>query len=380
MPSEQQKPIEPYRVLFPIGAVFAMIGVSVWVSYALSARETYPSAIHSQLMIGTFLFAFAAGFLMTAIPKMTASFPAHPNELAIACFLTLTNGLLSASGASGLFYFSSALSIFMLLIFFFRRFKARTKEIPPFFPFVLCGLLSGVLGASLMSFTVGSEGSFSFQFGHKLYFEGMILLLVLGIGSRLVPVISGREIQDRPGLTSIILNLVVALSIVASLALAAGGYKMSGGLVKTAAALWIAYYNWGLLRKINSRSRLAFGMKTSGLMVIGGIVMALIQPAFAVHWMHLTYVAGFGLMTLTVASRVTLAHGSYDLKFEAQSSAFWICGALVLTAAATRVAAPYRLWLCNASSVRRSDLDSCCCSLVRCLREKNVWQGRAWKA
>ena len=61
----------------------------------------------------------------------------------------------------------------------------------------------------------------------------------------------------------------------------------------------------------------------------------------AVHWMHLTYISGFGLMTFTVATRVTLAHGSYDLSFEARSKALWICGGFIFIAAVTRSAAPY---------------------------------------
>ena len=46
-------------------------------------------------------------------------------------------------------------------------------------------------------------------------------------------------------------------------------------------------------------------------------------------------------MTLTVATRVTLAHGGYDLVFETRSNALWISGALILTAALARVGAPF---------------------------------------
>ena len=62
-------------------------------------------------------------------------------------------------------------------------------------------------------------------------------------------------------------------------------------------------------------------------------------PSFAIHGVHLAFMGGFGLMTLMIASRVTLAHGGYGLELEANSKAIAITGVLILFAAATRVTA-----------------------------------------
>jgi uncharacterized protein involved in response to NO len=336
------KLIEPYRLLFPLGIVFGLLGVALWIAFALLPEYAYPAQTHSQLMVGAFLFAFAAGFLMTAIPKMTASFPAQPFELVLACAFTLSNALTASLNRPSIFYFASAFSIFALISFFIRRFISRTKAIPPFFPFVLFGLLSGFTGALLLGFSNTFElAPFAQTFGKKMYFDGMILFLVLGIGSRLIPVISGRGVTDEAGLKPVVKNLLLAAGLISSMVLEASGQILAGGLLKILVVGWIAFFGWGLLKKSKTKSRLAFGMRLSGFMVLAGIVLTVIQPAFAIHWMHLAYVAGFGLMTLTVASRVTLAHGNYDLVFEAQSKALWICGALILTAAFTRATAPF---------------------------------------
>ncbi|MGZ5278640.1 MAG: NnrS family protein [Pseudobdellovibrionaceae bacterium] len=334
--------VEPYRFLFPLGAIFAVLGVIVWIKYAMFPDSVYPVQVHSHLMMGAFIFAFAAGFLMTAIPKMTASFPATASELILAHIFVLGNALLVFLGTAEHFYLMSAVSIFGLILFFARRVRHRQKPLPLFFPFVLMGLLSGfvgtLIGALPLFFNIPSEILF---LGRKLYFEGMTLFLILGIGSRLIPVISGRGIVDQTGASVVIRNIILGLVLISGFILEASGKYLVGGILKSIAVTWVAYQSWGILAKSKTKSRLALGLRISGLMVLAGLYMSALQPAFAVHWMHLTYIAGFGLMTLTVASRVTLAHGSYDLAFEAKSPALWICGGLILAAALARVSAPF---------------------------------------
>jgi uncharacterized protein involved in response to NO len=301
--------IEPYRWLFPMGVLFGALGVYVWIMYALNPTSIYPNQLHSKLMFGTFLFSFAAGFLMTAIPKMTASFPAQIFEIVLAFYLILMNSLFAYVTRPEYFYLSSAVSVLFLVAFFTRRFLARTKTPPPFFPFVILGLLIGFIGSLLL----GMNAFYNFSaeillMAKKFYFEGLILLLVLGIGSRLIPVISGRaKVDEKIDRSAVLKNVLLGLFLIAGYVFESYEYNLIGGLMRCLVVGWVGVFNWGLFLKA----------------------------------MHLTYIAGFGLMTLTVASRVTLAHGSYDLAFEAKSNALWICGALILTAAATRVAAPF---------------------------------------
>lgn len=337
------KSIEPYRLFFPLGLLFGALGVYLWISYAFFPQSEFPVQLHSKLMLGTFLFSFAAGFLMTAIPKMTASFPAEPIEMTIAFILILSSAICAYLAPAEFFYLMSAVSICGLILFFFRRFRARKKSPPPFFPFVIFGLGCGLIGALIMS-TIGllEISTELVLFAKKLYFEGMILFLVLGIGSRLIPVISGLGLEgERTGIEAVLRNVFLGIVLIAGFAFESFGFYYTGIILKITMVTWVAMAGWGLFKRSKSKSRLALGMRASGIMVLLGVYLSAFVPEYAIHWMHLTYIAGFGLMTLTVASRVTLAHGSYDLAFEKNSNSLWICGALVLTAAATRVAAPY---------------------------------------
>lgn len=325
---------EPYRFLFPIGLFFAVAGTAVWIKFALDPGTVYPGVIHARVMIGAFLLAFVCGFLMTAIPKMTASYPARRLEIWIAALLTVASGIAAYHPENSYFFLLAASALLFLLIFAARRALKRTKAIPPFFAFVGVGLLSGLVGSALLFF---AEPGFIYEFGRRLFFQGMILCLVLGIGSRLIPVITGNAIVNRP-----LWNYAaVAMLIPVSFAAEAAGYVGAGGFLKAMAATMVAAGFWGLAARSKKFSRLAPAMRISGALVIGGLWMAALYPAFAVHWMHLTYVGGFGLMTFTVASRVTLAHGHYDLAFEARSRSLPVIGGLILLAAGTRVFAPF---------------------------------------
>lgn len=330
--------VEPYRILFPIGVLFALFGVGIWLRGGAFQDYAIWAGIHSQIMVGAFLFAFAAGFLMTAVPKMTASFPARPFEIWVAAVLVLGNAFFALKGLSEIFFASAFISISFLLAFFFRRFLARTKSPPKFFPFVIMGLFSGLLGSFLLA--TGWRGDFWPALGKSLYFEGMILFLILGIGSRLIPVISGRGAPVEHG-NAVTRNLMLGSLVFLSYGLHAGGIILAAGLLKFSTVFLIAAVNWKLFARINTPSKLAHGMRGSGIMVLAGLLLSGLYPAYAVHWMHLTYIGGFGLMTFTVASRVTLAHGSYDLGIEARSRILWIAGSLILLASLTRVAAPF---------------------------------------
>jgi uncharacterized protein involved in response to NO len=64
---------EPFRIFFPIGAVLALFGVSLWPLYYAGAITEYPSIPHARLMIEGFMASFIIGFLGTAGPRITSA-------------------------------------------------------------------------------------------------------------------------------------------------------------------------------------------------------------------------------------------------------------------------------------------------------------------
>ncbi len=62
---------EPYRLLFPLGLIFAMIGIGVWIPYAILPQSfPYPGQGHAAVQIQGFLYCFILGFLCTMLPKV----------------------------------------------------------------------------------------------------------------------------------------------------------------------------------------------------------------------------------------------------------------------------------------------------------------------
>jgi len=323
--------IEPYRVLFPIGTAYALAGVLLWLLVAWLPNNPYPGPAHSKIMIGGFLVAFVMGFLMTAIPKMTASFPAAPWEIGSAAGIVILTGLLAITNFESLYYASVFASFLFLIMFGLRRLSARTKAVPDFFVFVASGLFSGLIGSFLMLVFPDHV------LGRLLLIQGMLFSLVLGVGCRLVPLICGLAPVEKAGRW----KFVIAASLLwVSFGMDSAGQMMPANFLRAVVASWVGIYHWQLFSWPRTDSRLAYLIKASGMMVLAGPWLAGWQPPLAMHWMHLTYVGGFGLMTFMVASRVTLAHGSFDLGFEARcKSVYWI-GGLILVAAVTRAAAP----------------------------------------
>lgn len=323
----------PYVYFFPLGTALALIGGGVWL---FSGNDSYPSIFHSQTMIGAFLFSFVSGFLMTAVPRMTGSFLAREFEVNGMLALIAISFISNIFELNQLFYYVEGLSYALLIFFVLSRVKLKESLPPSFFILILYGILSGILGSILLSAGVLEA------VGHNLFFNGVILFLVLGVGSRLVPALRGvspkiNSVAKKEYLEFGIVGLILFVSLV--------GEGLSDsyffGLLKCAATLFIAIRYWKIFSFVKPSSRLAYGMWGAAYMVILGIILRALIPEYGVQWFHLTYIGGFGMMTFTVASRVIISHGGHNMNFEKKSKAPLIVVVLLSLAAIVRVAAPY---------------------------------------
>ena len=66
---------DPYRLLFPLGVMVAVVGVGQWLLFSLGLDPTFRSIFHSMAQVQGFLGCFAAGFLLTFIPRRTMTGP-----------------------------------------------------------------------------------------------------------------------------------------------------------------------------------------------------------------------------------------------------------------------------------------------------------------
>src|SRR5436190_2157637 len=89
------KRLDPYRLLFPIGLTYGILGAGLWPLHSLGILE-YPGIAHRRLMIQGFEQCFVLGFLLTAMPGITKGPPCHPLELVVGSTWSPTRGSHSA--------------------------------------------------------------------------------------------------------------------------------------------------------------------------------------------------------------------------------------------------------------------------------------------
>src|SRR6476619_5471982 len=84
------KASDAYRVFFPLGMLCGLAGVAIWPLYAFGVTTTYSGRSHAFVQIFGFLYAFVAGFLLTAVPRFTGTQPPSlPTQLSLAGLLWL---------------------------------------------------------------------------------------------------------------------------------------------------------------------------------------------------------------------------------------------------------------------------------------------------
>ena len=167
-------------------------GVSIWPLYYWGAIGGYNGRSHAFVQTDCFLYAFIVGFLWTALPRFAGtSIPSRASQYFVACLLV------AAVVAFEFQYFRGGHVIFvavhaMVIAVAARRFIRRQHPPPETFVLVGFGLLSGMVGAILAAGVAWELVPLGLDvLGRRLLTEGMVLLLVLGIGGFLGPRLLG---------------------------------------------------------------------------------------------------------------------------------------------------------------------------------------------
>ncbi len=317
--------LAPYQIFFPIGFLNALIAVGVWFIQDFHWFSAPTMLIHEKLIMGGFLWSFIVGFLMTAIPKMTGTNPANKVELTFASILIAGLMYFSWDIDPRFFYANHMILILFLIFFGGRRFLKTTKPAPVFFSHVVIGLFLALAGA-IYHFQGNSI------MGIHLFHVGAVLLLVLGIGTRFFSFLSGlpsafegeKSVWFRRGFH--VLGIIMAL-----LLFCAGSGVVVAYLGLTIGSLIYLFAIWKVHRASERASPLKYGLKFVALMIPLSFLMSYMQPQMFITWFHLLFIGCFGLITFSVATRVTLAHGSYSTNLEIKSPALaWFVFFLIL--------------------------------------------------
>lgn len=325
------KKIAPYQLYFPLGLLNAVLAVGVWFVQDLQWFDTPSLLIHSKLIAGGFIWSFIVGFLMTAIPRMTGTDSASLLEYLVSGAL-LVAGICSAWIADPRFFYSLQMLLVVFLLVYGGRRILRTMKTPPvFFSHVGLAMLLALGG----SYSYFSGNSFM---GLHLYHLGAILLLIFGIGTRFFSFLSGlpSEFESEESRGSRYLFHACGAMVAIFLYLAGQGNSLAYLGLSLLSLVYLLRI-WKVQRSSDRPSALKYAVRFVAAMIPLAFFLTWVRPVMFVTWFHLLFIGCFGLITLSVATRVTLAHGSYPVDFEKQSRALWLMFVFLVLGTASRV-------------------------------------------
>jgi uncharacterized protein involved in response to NO len=346
---------EPYRVFFPLGVLAGMWGVLMWpLSLAgwLKHYPGYPLDAHARIMSEGFMGAFVVGFLGTAFPRLTGNRPLRVGELVVLVGLWLATagslglGRIEAGDAA-----FAALMAATLAILLSRWIFGHRDTPPPGFILALLGLAGSGVAAGLLSRGGGwGMGVHGVQGARLFLYQGFVLLPLLGIGPYLLPRFFGQpsrhSFDDSPQPPAgwwrrCISSLVVGGVVLASIAIEVAGHPFAGQFTRAVAVAGWFVLETPVFRRPHQPTTLATAVRWALVSIIAGLAAAAAWPQARVGSLHLAFVSGIGLVTLAVATRVTLGHaGRHDLSGGRIVWLRWLIG-LAMLAATTRMSADF---------------------------------------
>lgn len=318
MAQTQDDSFSPYKLFFPLGVFCAVLGVGLWILFQVRAISFFPRMAHGQLMFFGFLWSFIAGFLMTAVPKMTATAHASYAEMFAPFAMVVLQIVFNIRNETNLTYVCLLVQNLALLFFLIRRLKSVQKI--PFWGFIFIPTAFVILMIGLVMSFFFKDQTFMFI----LSGEAFVLNLILGLGSRLIPVISRlpnslmpNQISEKKSVgiehigfliflnASYFIQLFLDYRIGVTIRLILLGYAM------------IKYFR--IFDKPMQKTVVGFGLKMSLALFFISHIFLLLSPVYSLAAAHVLYIGGFSLLTLLIATRVILAHGGQTLEYEVSS-------------------------------------------------------------
>jgi uncharacterized protein involved in response to NO len=357
-PSEQHGSAnDPYRIFFPLGILMGVAGVSIWPLYYFGATSGYSGRAHMFVQADCFLYAFIIGFLWTAIPRFTGTLPpSRPVQYAAAVSLVAASVLFEVQ----LFAVGHLVFLVLHLVFIavlVRRFLLRQFPPPPTFALVGTGVVSGLIGALINAGVACQWIAPRWDLaGRRMLTEGMVLLLVLGVGGFLGPRLLGfaqlpnfqaiGRLANRSGPPFIVrhgakLYAAAGATIIASVLIEYGFGAPNGAWLRAAVATALVFFSMRPLKLPVARTTLAWCVWIAHWLLIAALWIAAAVPKYRIDFLHIMFMGAFTLLILAVGTRVVLSHGGHQLAEEKKSWPLRIALTTGLIALLARLGAPF---------------------------------------
>jgi len=343
---------EPFRLFFPVGVLWGIVGVALWPLFFAGALGYYPSLAHPRLMIDGFAAFFIFGFMMTAGPRLLGA-PAFGAKcicmiFGLACLSNLAFTFNQLVLGDTLF----ALATLALLFKAYRAYCARTDMPPPGFPLAALGLICACAGSSLLALTASVwPNATAYTLGKVLLFQGFTLLPIIGVGAFFFPkIIGGTNRHDFPETMTpsedwqrrFRHSWITAIGFALSVGIELAGHLTAAYILRTVTlmAYLLTQLPWIEFRRKERMHglQLIFALSTIAI----GLIGAAFFPGYKVAWLHAYFFVGLTGTIFLVSLRVVFGHsGRPDLIRKSVKIFAWVIGTLIL-AASTRMVADFR--------------------------------------
>jgi len=188
-----------------------------------------------------------------------------------------------------------------------------------------------MLGAVL--FLAGEE-----VLGGRLFYLNLVLCLCVGIGARLIPnLLRLKNTPKYPQLEFWLIGIILTGACLVEVLWS----EASGNLIRSLTMMLVAIRYWRIHLFNSSNSSVGWGIRIAALSMLAGNFGMWLFPDYRLESLHILYISGFGLLTLMVATRVILSHGSHDLNLESKNWYIRVPVGLIILSMATRVSAVF---------------------------------------
>lgn len=328
---------EPYRFFFPLGILYLLCGVLIWLPQIWNPSD-YPVNLHRFLVLNGFGASFIGGFLMTAVPKFSKTFPARNFEVITFFLMTLCGVIFAHLDMEEWTFYVSALQVVIILFFLFSRIFKR-KENPPYsFVFIFVGLF-------LWFFSALASVFWDNEAFKRIHYEGAIAAIILGVGSRLIPGILGHVeiVSAQRGQYENLKPLLatVPLHFGALIFSFVGSYLLTypaGDFIRAIVVLIIAMIYWKLYQLPKLKTALTYSIWSSSWLIVIGFLLKALWDEGGIHAAHAFFINGIVLMSILIATRVLQSHGPQDKNLE-NWKGLYVVSFFIFVSAATRVSA-----------------------------------------
>ena len=333
---------EPFRIFFPLGTLGGLAGVFLWLAPHMDLGLPYGGFNHGLLQIQGFVLAFAVGFLMTVLPRFLEAQCSQGWEIGLNAGLLVGSGLALYLGAWQMAEWGFLALFVHLSAFALRRFARRGDNPPPAFVLVGFGLLCGLAGGGLLLYPLPGFT----RLGQLLLEQGMLLSFVMAVGSylgpRLLHGVKGFPETEGPAFRRRLwLYGAVGWLLLVSFLIEAGGAPLWGRLLRALVVTAQLVAAVRIHRRPQAGHWHLYLLWLSFCNVAAGLWLAGLFPAYQMAMLHITFVGGFGLLTLMIASRVVVGHCALEDLWLRNAWSLVIPGLVLVLAMVVRLSADF---------------------------------------